>query len=311
MKPIHSISALILSLAALGACGHSSSPVAIDPNAADEVLFQEGLAAYNAVDYPTALSKFGELLTTFPDSPRHDNSGYLIGRSHYAQNSFPESLTAMTDMLALHADSKFAGSALYFRGRDRFKLAGLPIPEDDYPVAVADFENAISTDPTGTYADNATYYVGRTQFQQGNFAQAITALADVEGAYPDSSYVDNALYYTGRSQFELGQFTDAIASFDLVLQDTASTLGDNARYRRGRANYAIPDFAAALSDFKDIETTYSGSIFEDNALYYEIRVNVDQASCAAASTVLSTLQSRFPASSYIGRAQNYMTGNGC
>ena len=68
-RAIQKAATLLLTVYALGACGHDSSPAAnIDPNAPDEILFQEGLDAYSAVDYPTALAKFEELLSTYPDS---------------------------------------------------------------------------------------------------------------------------------------------------------------------------------------------------------------------------------------------------
>jgi len=314
MRTLNRLSVFVLLCGALGACGHDSIPVGdpnIDPNAPDELLFQEGLAAYNAVDYDVAIAKFDELLATYPDSPRHDNSGYLVGRSYYSQRLYPDSLNAMSEMLAVHANSTFSGSALYFRGRSRFKLAGLATPEDTYPAALTDFEESVTVDAIGTYADNATYYIGRTHYQDGNFTQALASLAEVEAMYPDSSYIDNARYYVGRTHFELGQFSEAVTAYDLVLEDTASSLRDNARYRRGRANYAIPDYAEALLDLEDVESSFAGSIFEDNALYYRVRVHVDQAACAEASTVLSNLQSNFAGSSYIGFSQNYMSGNGC
>jgi len=301
-----SIVALALSL---GACGHEA--IGIDPNAPDEILFQEGLTAYNALDYASAITTFNELLSTYPDSPRHDNSGYLIGRSHYIQGRDAEALVAFTDMMTLHPDSTFMDSGLYFRGRARFKLAKMPMPTDTLMAARVDFEASIVNDPLGVYADNATYYIGRSYFDENNFTMALMKLADVKTNYPMSSYVDNALYYTGRTQNALGQYANAIASFDELLGMSTSTLLDNARYRRGRANYAMPNLAAAKVDFEDIETTYSASIFADNALYYRVRIEVDSGSCMAAQMLLTKLMTSFPASAYISRAQGYAAPPTC
>ncbi len=309
--------ALACGAAFAGACGHDSSPVdpgaSIDPDAPDEILFQEGLAAYDAQDFATAIAKFDELLATYPDSPRHDNAGYLVGRSEYETNAFDAAIADFTSMLDLHPASTFAGNALYFRGRSNYRL-GNADPNGgatQYATAISDFQESIATDDQGTYADNAAYYIGRTDFNLGAFGDAITALDSMQSAYPDSSYVDNAQYYTGRSYFEQGQFADAIAAFDLVLGDSTSSLGDNARYRRGRANYEIPNYTEALSDFEDVSNSYAGSIFEDNAMYYRVRVYVDQADCTNANTVLGTLQSSYPASSYVGRSTSYVTNGGC
>ena len=61
------------------ACAHDSTPL-IDPNAPDEMLFQQALAAYDAQNYTEAQGLFDQLLVDYPDSPRHDNAGYLSGR---------------------------------------------------------------------------------------------------------------------------------------------------------------------------------------------------------------------------------------
>jgi hypothetical protein len=72
---------LVLAVA-LAACGGDAG-TAIDPDALDERLFQEGLALYGQLMSAPAAAKFDELVAAYPASPRHDNAGYLAGRCAY------------------------------------------------------------------------------------------------------------------------------------------------------------------------------------------------------------------------------------
>ena len=63
------------------ACGHEQSPlVEPQPSTPDEALFQAALTLYDAMNYAEAQPKFDELWTTYPNSNRRDNAGYLRGR---------------------------------------------------------------------------------------------------------------------------------------------------------------------------------------------------------------------------------------
>lgn len=78
------------------ACGSTASSTrgGIDPNAPDELPFQQALAAYNGAQaarlagdvagaqagFTQARALFDQLLATYPSSPRRDNSAYLGGR---------------------------------------------------------------------------------------------------------------------------------------------------------------------------------------------------------------------------------------
>ncbi len=301
---------LFLGVLAFG-CGSSNGDTGVDGGAQDETLFQDALVDYNAMDYSTAMTKFDQLLTTYPDSRRHDNAGYLTGRCRYQLGMFPETVTAMAAMVAAHPSSPFVDSATYFSGRARYRMAKLPVPTATYTEALADFNASLAADSTGIYADNAQYFAGRCHFELTNFAASITALSMVEQNYPTSSYVDNADYYLGRAHHGLMQYPEAIMAFTRVFRDVNSRYLDNARYRLGRVKYDMPDLPAALLEFEDIETTYPTSIFADNSLYYRVRIHVDNANCVEANNLLTTLQSSFTASNYIARAQAYMAAGGC
>ena len=131
-------SALVLAVA-LAACGGDPG-TAIDPDAADERLFQEGLALYGQLMFAPAAAKFDELVAAYPASPRHDNAGYLAGRCAYELADYAGAIADLTAMRAAHADSLFLDEAAYYTGRARFRTL-------DYLGSEADFRASIAEGP--------------------------------------------------------------------------------------------------------------------------------------------------------------------
>jgi TolA-binding protein len=303
--------AIALSMSAYG-CGSEKSPLAegaptdgneaIDPNAPDEQLFQQALAQYDAGDYAGAQPLFDELLATYPDSPRHDNAGYLAGRCRYEQTAYADAIVVFEQTRAEHPDSLLADSVAYFIGRSHYELG-------DFAGARIAFADSIAVDPAGTYADNAQYYLGRSDYELGDLTTARDELSVLEQNYPDSTYIDNARYYVGRCDFDAGEFQTAISDFARVLEVAASTYADDARYYTGRAQYSLGELDTALASFTGLRTDLPDSQYVDNALYYEVRIHVDAADCAAASQTLDNLA--MIGGTYATRAADYMTANGC
>ena len=59
-----------------------------------------------------------------------------------------------------------------------------------------------------------------------------------------------------------------------------------------------------MSDWPD-------TVFGDNALYFEVRIYVDQANCAGAQTVYQRLATDYPGTTAVTSAQTYLAGGGC
>ncbi|HET6923652.1 MAG TPA: hypothetical protein VFI16_10945 [Anaeromyxobacteraceae bacterium] len=303
------------------ACGSSPSSTrgGIDPNAPDEILFQQALGAYGAAraariagdvagaqsGFAQAQGRFDQLLATYPASPRRDNSAYLAGRCGYelaglavdpaARNALLlDAVARLEAMMAAYPASPFLDNAAYFAGRSRFRLAEAhqsaarvahQVPDDaasaaEYALAVAGFDAAAA-----------------------HFARTLSIA-------PFGTYGDNAQYYSGRTRYELGSVEKAMSVVDpagavthlaaasshfaaagaaLAVLDQAVTLPysassylDNARYYLGRSFFDRPgpDHAAAIGAFTRVLLT-AGSIYADDALYHRGRSHYALAWAAA------------------------------
>jgi len=109
----------------------------IDPNAPDELLFQQGVALFQAADYAGAKAKFDQLLSMYPSSVRHDNAGYLAGRCRYELGDYQGAITTLTAMRAQHPASPYVGSAAYWSGQGPHPSISATVrPISDFEVRV-------------------------------------------------------------------------------------------------------------------------------------------------------------------------------
>jgi TolA-binding protein len=173
------------------------------------------------------------------------------------------------------------------------------------------FQQSVAVDPTGVFADNAAYYVGRTDYELGDLAGATATLSSFIGAHAESSYLDNARYYLGRSYFDGGSYPQAIDALAAVSQTAGSSYLDDAAYYSARAQYALGRLPEADTGFAALVATSPPGQYADNALYYELRIAVDSADCASAQQRAAELEQRFPASTYVALGASYMTNAGC
>ena len=285
-----------------GTGGNGSSSV--DPTAPDEVLFQEALALYNAGDAAGAEPKFLELVSTYPDSLRQDNSRYLAARSQYQLLRFQDCVETLDALRVAHPTTVFLAASYYFSGRAEFRLL-------NYAAAQPSFALVISTDPANIYADNAAYYVGRCDFELGNLVEAETTLAGFEQSYSDSSYLDNALFYLGRTRFAAKAYADAAIPLGRVIALVDSNFVDNALYFRGRSYEAEGQSALAQADYERIVTDFAAGVYADNSLYHLVRLAVGAADCATAAARRADLVASFPLSAYLTPADDAIAAGGC
>lgn len=267
----------------------SASRAATDPAVA------AAKAAEAVTEYRAAQVELRRLPVEFPQSIRLDNAAYLDGRCSYEVGTLAADPAASTTAFADARDrldaaqAGFPASALrdsmaYFDGRARFQLAELArgatgastaAVQALYDGAWNQFRRALDVSATGTWADNAAYYLGRTDFEfaylavnpleldavapaagTAGFAIAVArfdrAEAELAAVPASSTYLDNARYYLGKSHFEEPPDTtvatwratrqaaldQAIAAFGAVLAVPGSFYRDAALFWRGRAHYS-------------------------------------------------------------------------
>ncbi len=313
------LAAAVLSGCGGGGAGEPQPPP-IDTNRPGDALYAEGLARYRAATQALALAEaarvageaalersllaeaatafaqaralFDRLPAEFPASIRRDQAAYYAGRSSYELGllsglaaDLADARTRLEAMIAAYPGSLLLDHALYVAGRAVFLLASGPTPAPDQTFAAvrAHLAASLARAPSGTYADDAQYWLGRAWFQEG-FALAnvvpsplpgspefTAAKADLQAAgaelakvplrFPASLLVDNAWYFLGQSHYMEPVDTavskaERIALLQAAVSDlshvagSASPFAAGAGYWRGKAHYGLA-FVLAIGAGKD------------------------------------------------------------
>ncbi len=95
----------------------------------------------------------------------------------------------------------------------------------DYDAAMNEFKNYLGRFPTGQYASNSCYWLGKIANQNGDHEQAKTWFAKLISDFPDAPKVPDAKFDLGRVYFNMGDKVTAKA----IMQDVAGGSSDASR----------------------------------------------------------------------------------
>ena len=97
-----------------------------------------------------------------------------------------------------------------------------------YEEAAVAFQEFVVEYPTGSYADNALYWLGETYYVRHQFEQAVREYERLVATYPNSQKLPDALLKIGYSHDELGNTAEAERVLGQLIQShpqsTAATL---------------------------------------------------------------------------------------
>lgn len=159
---------------------------------------------------------------------------------------------------AVHAASSFNHSALYYLGRTYAALSTDPSRiTTALELRIASrtaYQQAVAVKPTGPYADNAQYFLGKSLYDEAvnavtateqyaafeNVIPILTTFSDtglVKGVYSASFYAARANFYLGESQYRQG----------LLLQTLPTLAGTTNATTNSKFNAAINAFWQLLN----------------------------------------------------------------
>jgi TolA-binding protein len=210
-----------------------------------------GLAATStaaSASYAVARQRLQAFATSFSTSTNLDAGRYYLGRSFF-DDALQTAVTASVPTLLNGATAPFG---------------------------------QVSTATASGYADNATYYLGRTQYELGQYSTAKTTLRSVATRFPASIFIDQALYFAGRAGFSVLDYRGAIDDFRASIANNPLGLyADNAAFYIGRSFFEMglgagagatrtTNYGLAETEFRNFvnNAQYAQSSFLDSSQYY-------------------------------------------
>ncbi len=120
--------------------------------------------------------------------------------------------------------------------------------------------NASSATASGEAAAKKAYRAAFDQLKADNFSAAIASFKQVISQYPDSRYVPSAWYWMGETNYVNGNYREAISNFQSALARFGkSPRARDALLKIGYAQAALKNFSAAKQTFRMVITRYPGT----------------------------------------------------
>lgn len=288
---------------------------------ADQATYFLGRAEYELADYAAAVADLGTVIAGYPGSPYVDNAHYYRGRARFELADYVSAVGDFEAVVAVDASS-FRDAATLWAGRSEYELGRQDNAPTSAHLLAADtwFEQLFADFPGSPYQDDASYYYGLAAFHRDDFGASAARFRALRDTFPTSVYHDNAWFYLGYSLYNAADYPAALTELEGFLSAyVAGAYVDNATYFAGRCHYqlaiglASPEvhLTAAVGLFQVVIDQHPGSIYTDNAYYYQIKSYVKLGDCAKALSQLAKLKAALPASTYVPMAESYVAAHPC
>jgi tol-pal system protein YbgF len=109
--------------------------------------------------------------------------------------------------------------------KERYQHASDLLKKANYSQAQQEFEALIKKYPTGSYADNAQYWIGVALLNRGDKKAAIQAFDHLARTYPKSDKIPDALFKLADTLISLKNKPKAKEYLDYVIQNYPGTNG--------------------------------------------------------------------------------------
>jgi soluble lytic murein transglycosylase len=175
----------------------------------------------------------------------------------------------------------------------------------DFDVARQEFTSAYRDGSSAQVQAAALWGMGRTEYTDGRFEAAVTALQQLLDEFPDSAFIPYAHFLLGESFFALGRFQESSESYDLYLQLRPGVLDGFVLELRGDALFENKDFAQALTVFEAARNAQVGDTFNLEIKLAQTRIEIGD--YASAISVYESIFTRSD-NDYVKAQIDYLSG---
>ena len=222
---------------------------AVTKKLGDLALYQMLRANLELKDLAGASNTLARILKLYPDSDLADSSLLLVGEG--LADARP---SADTRALFQKFEKTFPNSP-----RDQVELAVARTyeREQDWPSAIAQYENWRNDFPTNALRPQADYALARANFQAGNETNAFGLFTNFIVQFPTHDLAPLAQWWVADHYFRLGgtNYAAAERNYKMLYQNTnwqGSPLIYQARLMAGRAAMGLPSYTDAIDHFKTL-----------------------------------------------------------
>ena len=146
------------------------------------------------------------------DPDTKDEVAFQRARVAYDAMMFDDAQAQFDAFVSQWPDSARRAEAWYLAGRCRYELG-------EHAKAIAVLVGMRTVYADSRFVENASYYIGRSEYEATRYEEAEAELAAFElRAYPEGDYLDDAGYYLGRTFYDRDRYSEAIAPLDRAIR---------------------------------------------------------------------------------------------
>ena len=219
-------------------------------------------ASYDAI---TALSNSAKIPKFTPTVDDFYSRGQIFFDLYLYDSALAEYKIILDSAKSKAIDENLYMRTLYRTGMCYFNL-------QNYSAAKEYLLSSYKKSPSGAFADDNLYFLGRTDTNLDMDDSAIERYAMLLEKFPSSNYADDALYRTGRIYFFRDDFENARKYFKRIVNEYPG--GDklpDAYWELGWIEYKLEDFTSAASTFEGMAGKFKGAMLGEKAMFWKAK----------------------------------------
>jgi TolA-binding protein len=292
---------LVLLLASVAAAQESSAEA--------KTLYADAANLQNNGAFDLAVEEWQKFLKEFAKDPLAPKAKHYLGVCLMQQKKYPEAVAAFDAVQKDNPKFELLEDTLLNLGWSQYQLALKD--KSLLPTAADSFTALLDKFPEGKFSDQALYFLGEANYQQGKKAEAAAAYSRLVKEQEKSPLRCDALYALGVAQEELGKYPEAGAAYDLYLADCAKNeLVTEVRMRKAETVLQAGDFAAAEKAFGEVAAVKDFAL-ADHALYRQAFCLTKLDKFLEAGALYARIVAMFPKSERVNIADAALAAGRC
>ncbi len=207
-----------------------------------DVLRILGDAAMKTEEWPLAQSTFEDLIERFPEHESRSWWETRVGWTLNLQNRHNDAVASLSSSVTGMADPASRSEAYYVMGSSWFQLG-------EFARAAEALRQALSEDPDRGDASDVRLLLVRVYRKLGDADKAREVLAAIPEDERDAGTATASGYLLAELEYEQGNYAEAITHYTSVIESAADAQLPDALYGRGWAYIKTDNGAAAIEDF--------------------------------------------------------------
>lgn len=213
----------------------------------EEAQFFIGDSFFLAEDYDGAIAKYQEFIEKFPDSPLRVSALFRIGSSYFQKKDYVEARANFESVIDRYPKDFFAPLAQYCIAESHLVSGAMRDALFDYTKVITQYPETMKVSPL------AHYKLAWTEYQVGDYTQAVQTAQNFLALYPTNALAKNVYLIMGNALIKLQRDQEAVAAFQRIIDlAPSSDIAEQALFSILQDEFNQKQFNSILTSYQYI-----------------------------------------------------------